>query len=67
MADLLLEAPDTPVVVNPVAYIKVLRKEYDADIRPLVPEYSSVLVAAFMRDTGDAPPIGLFTNAILEF
>jgi len=62
----LLVAPKI-VVADPPAYINQLRREFEAPLRRLVPEHSSILVAAMMRSTGRAPPVGLFSNLILEY
>jgi len=62
----LLVAPKI-VVADPPAYINQLRREFEAPLKRLVPEHSSILVAAMMRSTGRAPPVGLFSNLILEY
>lgn len=66
MSDLLIP-PERLEMADPAACIADLRKELEAPIRELVPDYSSILVVAVMRNTGCAPPLGLMSKLVLEY
>jgi hypothetical protein len=64
MLDLLLDRPATPVVVNASDYIQHLRLEITKPLRLAI---SEIIVVAFMRGTGQPPPMGVILYSILSF
>jgi len=66
LSDLLIP-PDRLEIADPAACVAELRKEFEADIKKSVPDHSSILVVAAMRNTGLAPPLGLMSKLVLEY
>jgi hypothetical protein len=65
MLKLLSDRPATPVVVNASEYMhQLLRHEIAKLLRFGI---SEILVVAFMRGTGQPPPIGVISYPILSF
>jgi hypothetical protein len=64
MLELLLNRPATPVVVNASEYMHQLRLEITKPLRSAI---SEILVVAFMRGTGQPPPMGVISYSILSF
>jgi hypothetical protein len=63
---LLLDRPATPVVVNASEYMhpQLLRLEI---AKPLRLAISEIIVVAFMRGTGQPPPMGVISYSTLSF
>jgi hypothetical protein len=64
MLELILDRPATPVVVNAREYIHQLRLEITMPLRIAI---SEIVVVAFMRATGQTPPLGIISSSILSF
>jgi hypothetical protein len=64
MLELGLDRPATPVVVNAREYIHQLRLEITMPLRIAI---SEILVVAFMRATGQTPPVGIISSSIFSF
>jgi hypothetical protein len=64
MLELGLDRPATPVVVNAREYIHQLRLEITMPLRIAI---SEIVVVAFMRATGQTPPLGIISSSILSF
>jgi hypothetical protein len=64
MLELILDRPATPVVVNAREYIHQLRLEITLPLRIAI---SEILVGAFMRATGQTPPVGIISSSIFAF
>jgi hypothetical protein len=64
MLELLSDRPATPAVANASYYINKLRLEITKPLRSAISEF---LVVAFMRGTGQPPPMGVISYSILSF
>lgn len=63
----LLVPPKTLMAANPDDCIKEFRRELEAPLKQIVPEYSGALIVAVMRATGNAPPVGLMSRLMLAY